>query len=319
MAITKEMFENFIADNNRFFLKGISESDNIIYHFSKMPIADKEHRVDAIYFVPIYRHTLPDCDTVVLNHSGMSLFALIVDKKETYSEYSDFRNLFGSPSIDCNKLIHEIAKVSMAYIVTKLCDNDFTSELLIGKAKSLALHTYIMGTDLENPEQRFIASCQNILDIQMIAGFLSEPSVWCEKYLSEDIVQAYKQHAAVYTLASKYLSEYENNPNKPETEFRRIEAAIKSFPTIRLFFELPDCTPINFIYNTKFLEAMFLGYLQNKPASIPMYGCCERNSITRQISASLVGHGCCNQKEIPFRCLTKIKHGNSTLWLKKEG
>lgn len=47
MAITKEMFENFIADNNRFFLKGISESDNIIYHFSKMPIADKEHRVKA--------------------------------------------------------------------------------------------------------------------------------------------------------------------------------------------------------------------------------------------------------------------------------
>lgn len=241
MAIAKEMFENFIADNNRYFLEEISENDNIIYHFSKMPIADKEHRVDAIYFVPIYRHTLHGCDTVVLNHSSMSLFALIVDKKETYSVSSDFRSLFGSPSIDCNKLIHEIAKVSMAYIITKLCDKDFTSELLIGKAKSLALQTHIMSTDLENPEQRFIASCQNILDIQMeqcfiascqntldiqmIAGFLSEPSVWCEKYLSEDIVQEYKQHAAVYTLASKYLSEYENNPNKPETEFRRIETA----------------------------------------------------------------------------------------------
>lgn len=84
MAIAKEMFENFIADNNRYFLEEISENDNIIYHFSKMPIADKEHRVDAIYFVPVYRHTLLGCDTVVLNHSSMSLFALIVDKKETY-------------------------------------------------------------------------------------------------------------------------------------------------------------------------------------------------------------------------------------------
>jgi len=225
MAIAKEMFENFIADNNRFFLEGISENKDVFYRFSKIPIADKEHRVDAIYFVPIYRHTLLDCDTVALNHSSMSLFALIVDKKETYSVSSDFRNLFGSPSIDCNKLIHKIAKVSMAYIITKLCDKDFTSELLIGKAKSLALQTHIMSTDLENPEQRFIASCQNILDIQMIAGFLSEPSVWCEKYLPEDIVQEYKQHAAVYTLASKYLSEYENNLNKLEVEFRRIETA----------------------------------------------------------------------------------------------
>ena len=321
MPITKEMFEKFIADNNRFFLEGTSESDNIIYLFSKMPIADKEHRVDAIYFVPIYPrvdYNSTNRDIVKLNHSAMNLLALVVDGKETYSVSPNYRYLFGAPSIECNSLNLEMKKAAAAFITAQLSDSDLADEQIARNAKKQALKAYITGTDFGNLEQHLIAKSRNMIDITMVAGFLAEPSVWGEKYLSNDTVQTYKWYAAIYTLIPNYLSKYEADSKSIETEFRNIEAVIKNFPTVRLFFELPDGTPINFIYNTKSLESMFFDYQENEPVSIHMYGCCERNSVVQQISASLVGHGCCNQKEIPFRCLTKIKHGNSTLWQKEE-
>lgn len=282
--INREGFKRFLELGAPSFEGNIildsGELSEYYYRFMRIPLANGEHTVDALYGQRFYG-TLEN-KPVTFNQE-IRFLCLVVDNAKTVNETQDFKTIFCRSSFTSDSVIEEMAQKLFDMFRENVTEEDKKKILKGGyydqTARQNAFCRIIKGyKNYRSPIDSIVdeigkGSCFGLTSInadELVVDYLANPTGWAERTM-ERIKKASLEYSGLQfwitlamteELTEEYVKKY-SNPDTPEGKFKSLTDSIKNYKNIHLGLDINgeiDSVkyPVDGIFN---MDAMYDGYL----------------------------------------------------------
>ena len=323
--LTREDFEQAIKSGASVFegntILDTGKPSGRYYRFIRVPLANGEHKVDALYGQRFYG--IWENKPVTFNQE-IRFLCLVVDNAKTVNETCDFKTIFCRSSFTSDSVIEEMAQKLFDMFRENVTEED--KKILKGShydkiARQNAFCRIIKGyKNYRSPIDSIVdeignGSCFGLTSTnadELVVDYLANPTGWAErtmKRIKEASLKFWITLAMTEELTEEYVKKY-SNPDTPEWKFKSLIDSIKNYKNVHLGLDVNgeiDSVkyPVDRIFN---LDAMYDGYLDTwniAPRSEE-----ERiEEFLEENDAALE-----NQHKIPFKYISDIHYGKKTVW-----
>ena len=292
------------------------------YRFIRVPLANGEHKVDALYGQRFYG-TL-EKKPVTFNQE-IRFLCLVVDNAKTVNETQDFKTIFCRSSFTSNSVIEEMAPKLFDMFRENVTEED-KKKILKGSyydkiARQNAFCRIINGhKNYRSPIDSIVdeignGSCFGLTSTnadELVVDYLANPTGWAErtmKRIEKASLKFWITLAMTEELTEEYVKKY-SNPDTPEGKFKSLTDSIKNYKNVRLGLDVNgeiDSVkyPVDGIFN---MDAMYDGYLDTW--NIATRSEEERIEEFLEENDALLK----NRDKIPFKYISDIHYGKKTVW-----
>lgn len=256
------------------------ELSEYYYRFMRMPLANGEHKVDALYGQRFYG-TLEN-KPVTFNQE-IRFLCLVVDNAKTVNETQNFKTIFCRSSFTSDSVIEEMAQKLFDMFRENVTEEDKKKILKGGyydqTARQNAFCRIIKGyKNYRSPIDSIVdeigkGSCFGLTSTnadELVVDYLANPTGWAERTM-ERIKKASLEYSGLQfwitlamteELTEEYVKKY-SNPDTPEGKFKFLTDSIKNYKNVHLGLDVNgeiDSVkyPVDGIFN---MDAMYDGYL----------------------------------------------------------
>ena len=329
--LTREDFEQAIKSGASVFegktILDTGKPSGRYYRFIRVPLANGEHKVDALYGQRFYG--IWENKPVTFNQETRFL-CLIVDNAKTVNETCDFKTIFCRSSFTSDSVIEEMAQKLFDMFRENVTEEDKKKILKGGYydkiARQNAFCRIIKGyKNYRSPIDSIVdeigkGSCFGLTSTngdELVVDYLANPTGWAERTM-EKIKKASLEYSGLQfwitlamteELTEEYVKKY-SNPDTPEGKFKSLTDSIKNYKNVHLGLDVNGKTdsvkyPVDGIFN---MDAMYDGYLDT-------WNIAPRSEEER-IEEFLEGNDALlkNQDKIPFKYISDIHYGKKTVW-----
>lgn len=328
--INREGFKTFLEFGVPSFEGNIildsGELSEYYYRFMRIPLANGEHKVDALYGQRFYG-TL-EKKPVTFNQE-IRFLCLVVDNAKTVNETQDFKTIFCRSSFTSDSVIEEMAQKLFDMFRENVTEED--KKILNGShydkiARQNAFCRIIKGyKNYRSPIDSIVdeignGSCFGLTSTnadELVVDYLANPTGWAERTM-EKIKKANSGRsgrlygitlAMTEELTEEYVKKY-SNPDTPEGKFKSLTDSIKNYKNVRLGLDVNgeiDSVkyPVDGFFN---MDAMYDGYLDTW--NIASRSEEERIEEFLEENDALLK----NRDKIPFKYISNIHYGKKTVW-----
>lgn len=291
------------------------------YRFIRVPLANGEHKVDALYGQRFYG-TL-EKKPVTFNQE-IRFLCLVVDNAKTVNETQDFKTIFCRSSFTSDSVIEEMAQKLFDMFRENVTEED--KKILKGShydkiARQNAFCRIIKGyKNYRSPIDSIVdeignGSCFGLTSTnadELVVDYLANPTGWAErtmKRIKKASLKFWITLAMTEELTEEYVKKY-SNPDTPEGKFKSLTDSIKNYKNVRLGLDVNgeiDSVkyPVDGIFN---MDAMYDGYLDTW--NIATRSEEERIEEFLEENDALLK----NRDKIPFKYISDIHYGKKTVW-----
>ena len=329
--LTREDFEQAIKSGASVFegntILDTGKPSGRYYRFIRVPLANGEHKVDALYGQRFYG--IWENKPVTFNQETRFL-CLVVDNAKTVNETCDFKTIFCRSSFTSDSVIEEMAQKLFDMFRENVTEED-KKKILKGSyydkiARQNAFCRIINGhKNYRSPIDSIVdeigkGSCFGLTSTnadELVVDYLANPTGWAERTMKRIMkanlkcsgLQFWITLVVTEELTEEYVKKY-SNPDTPEGKFKSLTDSIKNYKNVHLGLDVNgeiDSVkyPVDRIFN---LDAMYDGYLDTwniAPRSEE-----ERiEEFLEENDAALE-----NQHKIPFKYVSDIHYGKKTVW-----
>lgn len=303
------------------------ELSEYYYRFMRMPLANGEHKVDALYgqrFYGIWENK------PVTFSQEIRFLCLVVDNAKIFNETWDFKTIFCRSSFTSDSVIEEMAQKLFDMFQENVTEEDKKKILKGGYydkiARQNAFCRIINGhKNYRSPIDSIVdeigkGSCFGLTSTnadELVVDYLANPTGWAERTMKR-IKKASLKHSGLQfwitlamteELTEEYVKKY-SNPDTPEGKFKSLTDSIKNYKNVHLGLDVNGEIasvkyPVDRIFN---MDAMYDGYLDTwniAPRSEE-----ERIEEFLEENDALLK----NQNKIPFKYISDIHYGKKTVW-----
>lgn len=324
--LTREDFEQAIKSGASVFegntIPDTGKPSGRYYRFIRVPLANGEHKVDALYGQRFYG-TL-EKKPVTFNQE-IRFLCLVVDNAKTVNETQDFKTIFCRSSFTSNSVIEEMAPKLFDMFRENVTEED-KKKILKGSyydkiARQNAFCRIIKGyKNYRSPIDSIVdeignGSCFGLTSTnadELVVDYLANPTGWAErtmKRIEKASLKFWITLAMTEELTEEYVKKY-SNPDTPEGKFKSLADSIKNYKNVRLGLDVNgeiDSVkyPVDGIFN---MDAMYDGYLDTW--NIATRSEEERIEEFLEENDALLK----NRDKIPFKYISDIHYGKKTVW-----
>ena len=323
--LTREDFEQAIKSGASVFegntIPDTGKPSGRYYRFIRVPLANGEHKVDALYGQRFYG-TL-EKKPVTFNQE-IRFLCLVVDNAKTVNETQDFKTIFCRSSFTSDSVIEEMAQKLFDMFRENVTEKD--KKILKGShydkiARQNAFCRIIKGyKNYRSPIDSIVdeignGSCFGLTSTnadELVVDYLANPTGWAErtmKRIKKASLKFWITLAMTEELTEEYVKKY-SNPDTPEGKFKSLTDSIKNYKNVRLGLnangEIDSVKyPVDGIFN---MDAMYDGYLDTW--NIATRSEEERIEEFLEENDALLK----NRDKIPFKYISDIHYGKKTVW-----
>ena len=323
--LTREDFEQAIKSGASVFegntIPDTGKPSGRYYRFIRVPLANGEHKVDALYGQRFYG-TL-EKKPVTFNQE-IRFLCLVVDNAKTVNETQDFKTIFCRSSFTSDSVIEEMAQKLFDMFRENVTEED--KKILKGShydkiARQNAFCRIIKGyKNYRSPIDSIVdeignGSCFGLTSTnadELVVDYLANPTGWAErtmKRIQKASLKFWITLAMTEELTEEYAKKY-SNPDTPEGKFKSLTDSIKNYKNVRLGLnvngEIDSVKyPVDGIFN---MDAMYDRYLdtwniatRSEEERIEEF--LEENDVLLK-----------NRDKIPFKYISDIHYGKKTVW-----
>ena len=323
--LTREDFEQAIKSGASVFegntIPDTGKPSGRYYRFIRVPLANGEHKVDALYGQRFYG-TL-EKKPVTFNQE-IRFLCLVVDNAKTVNETQDFKTIFCRSSFTSDSVIEEMAQKLFDMFRENVTEED--KKILKGShydkiARQNAFCRIIKGyKNYRSPIDSIVDEIGNGSYFgltstnadELVVDYLANPTGWAErtmKRIQKASLKFWITLAMTEELTEEYAKKY-SNPDTPEGKFKSLTDSIKNYKNVRLGLnvngEIDSVKyPVDGIFN---MDAMYDGYLdtwniatRSEEERIEEF--LEENDVLLK-----------NRDKIPFKYISDIHYGKKTVW-----
>ena len=324
--LTREDFEQAIKSGASVFegntIPDTEKPSGRYYRFIRVPLANGEHKVDALYGQRFYG-TL-EKKPVTFNQE-IRFLCLVVDNAKTVNETQDFKTIFCRSSFTSDSVIEEMAQKLFDMFRENVMEEDKKKILKGGYydkiARQNAFCRIINGhKNYRSPIDSIVdeignGSCFGLTSTnadELVVDYLANPTGWAErtmKRIKKASLKFWITLAMTEELTEEYVKKY-SNPDTPEGKFKSLTDSIKNYKNVRLGLnvngEIDSVKyPVDRIFN---MDAMYDGYLDTW--NIATRSEEERIEEFLEENDALLK----NRDKIPFKYISDIHYGKKTVW-----
>lgn len=328
-TISRENFAAFLKNRTDFSLSGtiLGEYESKrFYRFVRMPLADDEHHVEALYGKLYYSYPAGVGDSLFSRSENLEFMAFVVDYENMYCLSYMFSHLFGLPAIGSPRDIQsDMAQDLMEHLQEKtVIEPELLNDpALQAVAYENAVKEYAMQQKIANPIQEKMQEFMSNLDDTTIIEYLASPSKWADRVihaLDEKAPRRYdkpfsqgagKRFLAIQHLTEQKINAFQADPCCWESVCKDLFAAIKDMKNVRLIIKM-NGNEKELLYPAHGISKMTT--IRNKSIStFEIYP----SKLTREMEDFLEAN---NPKyddhryEMPMSAISCIKRGKKTLW-----
>lgn len=323
--LTREDFEQAIKSGASVFegntIPDTGKQSGRYYRFIRVPLANGEHKVDALYGQRFYG-TL-EKKPVTFNQE-IRFLCLVVDNAKTVNETQDFKTIFCRSSFTSDSVIEEMAQKLFDMFRENVTEED--KKILKGShydkiARQNAFCRIIKGyKNYRSPIDSIVdeignGPCFGLTSTnadELVVDYLANPTGWAErtmKRIKKASLKFWITLAMTEELTEEYVKKY-SNPDTPEGKFKSLTDSIKNYKNVRLGLDVNgeiDSVkyPVDGIFN---MDAMYDGYLDTW--NIATRSEEERIEEFLEENDALLK----NRDKIPFKYISDIHYGKKTVW-----
>lgn len=323
--LTREDFEQAIKSGASVFegntIPDTGKPSGRYYRFIRVPLANGEHKVDALYGQRFYG-TL-EKKPVTFNQE-IRFLCLVVDNAKTVNETQDFKTIFCRSSFTSDSVIEEMAQKLFDMFRENVTEED--KKILKGShydkiARQNAFCRIIKGyKNYRSPIDSIVdeignGSCFGLTSTnadELVVDYLANPTGWAErtmKRIKKASLKFWITLAMTEELTEEYVKKY-SNPDTPEGKFKSLTDSIKNYKNVRLGLDVNgeiDSVkyPVDGFFN---MDAMYDGYLDTW--NIASRSEEERIEEFLEENDALLK----NRDKIPFKYISNIHYGKKTVW-----
>ena len=323
--LTREDFEQAIKSGASVFegntIPDTGKPSGRYYRFIRVPLANGEHKVDALYGQRFYG-TL-EKKPVTFNQE-IRFLCLVVDNAKTVNETQDFKTIFCRSSFTSDSVIEEMAQKLFDMFRENVTEED--KKILKGShydkiARQNAFCRIIKGyKNYRSPIDSIVdeignGSCFGLTSTnadELVVDYLANPTGWAErtmKRIKKASLKFWITLAMTEELTKEYVKKY-SNPDTPEGKFKSLTDSIKNYKNVRLGLDVNgeiDSVkyPVDGFFN---MDAMYDGYLDTW--NIASRSEEERIEEFLEENDALLK----NRDKIPFKYISNIHYGKKTVW-----
>lgn len=328
-TISRENFVAFLKNRADFSLSGTILDDNEskrFYRFVRMPLADGEHHVEALYGKMYYSYPAGVEDSLFSRSENLEFMAFVVDYENIYCLSYMFSRLFGKPEIGSPRYIqNNMAQELMEHLQEKtVFEPEFLNDpALQAMAYEKAIKEYVMQQEIANSAQEKMQEFMADLDDTTIIEYLANPTKWADKVIraldekaprrnDEPFSQgAGKRFLAIQHLTEQKINAFQADPCCWESVCRGLFTAIKDMKNVRLTVEM-NGNKKELLYPAHGIIKM--ATIRNKSIStFAIYP----SKLTREMEDFLEANSpeyADHRYEMPMSAISCIKRGKKTLW-----
>lgn len=323
----KELLKSGVPSFEGNIIQDSGELSEDYYRFMRMPLANGEHKVDALYGQRFYGTW--ENKPVTFNQE-IRFLCLVVDDAKTVNETWDFKMIFCRSSFTSDSVIEEMAQKLFAMFRENVMETDreevLKSSCYDKMARENAFSRVIKGyKNYRSPIDSIVdeigkGSCFGLTSTnadELVVDYLANPTGWTERTMKKikDASSGRSGHQSWITLAvteeltEEYTKKY-SNPDTPEGKFKSLTDSIKNYKNVYLCLNVNGKTdsikyPVDRICN---IDALYDGYLDT-------WGIAPRSEEER-IEEFLEENDALlkNQDKIPFKYISDIHYGKKTVW-----
>lgn len=323
--LTREDFEQAIKSGASVFegntILDTGKPSGRYYRFIRVPLANGEHKVDALYGQRFYG--IWENKPVTFNQE-IRFLCLVVDNAKTVNETCDFKTIFCRSSFTSDSVIEEMAQKLFDMFRENVTEED--KKILKGShydkiARQNAFCRII------NEHKNYRSPIDSIVDEirngscfgltstnadELVVDYLANPTGWAErtmKRIKKASLKFWITLAMTEELTEEYVKKY-SNPDTPEGKFKSLTDSIKNYKNVRLGLDVNgeiDSVkyPVDGFFN---MDAMYDGYLDTW--NIASRSEEERIEEFLEENDALLK----NRDKIPFKYISNIHYGKKTVW-----
>ena len=329
--LTREDFEQAIKSGASVFegntIPDTGKPSGRYYRFIRVPLANGEHKVDALYGQRFYG-TL-EKKPVTFNQE-IRFLCLVVDNAKTVNETQDFKTIFCRSSFTSDSVIEEMAQKLFDMFRENVMEEDKKKILKGGYydkiARQNAFCRIIKGyKNYRSPIDSIVdeignGPCFGLTSTnadELVVDYLANPTGWAERTM-EKIKKANSGRsgrlygitlAVVEELTEEYMRKY-NSPNTQEIMFRLLVELAKQYETVRLVLNINGKTtevkyPVKGMMNSDILYGGGFSTCNITPRS-------EENRIEEFIANN--DSQLEDNRRIPIKYIPEVYYGNKSIW-----
>ena len=326
-TINRKKFVAFLKNSADFSLSGTILGDHepkLFYRFVRMPLADGEHHVEALYGNYFYPAGVGD--SLFSRSENLEFMAFVVDYENIYCMSYMFSRLFGRPAISSPRDIQsDMAQDLMEHLQEKtVFEPEFLNDpALQAVAYEKAIKEYVMQQKITNPTQEKMQEFMSDLDDTVIIEYLANPTKWADKVIralddkaprrnDKPFSQgAGKRFLALLHLTEQKINAFQADPCCWESVCRNLFATIKDAKKVRLIVEM-NGNEKELLYPVDGIIKM--STITNK--SISTFSICPRRLMKEAEDFLAVNNPNYenHRHEIPMSTISRIERGKKTLW-----
>ena len=247
--LTREDFEQAIKSGASVFegntIPDTGKPSGRYYRFIRVPLANGEHKVDALYGQRFYG--IWENKPVTFNQE-IRFLCLVVDNAKTVNETQDFKTIFCRSSFTSDSVIEEMAQKLFDMFRENVTEED--KKILKGShydkiARQNAFCRIIKGyKNYRSPIDSIVdeigkGSCFGLTSTnadELVVDYLANPTGWAERTM-ERIKKASLKYSGLQfwitlamteELTEEYVKKY-SNPDTPEGKFKSLTDSIKNY------------------------------------------------------------------------------------------
>ena len=324
--LTREDFEQAIKSGASVFegntIPDTGKPSGRYYRFIRVPLANGEHKVDALYGQRFYG-TL-EKKPVTFNQE-IRFLCLVVDNAKTVNETQDFKTIFCRSSFTSDSVIEEMAQKLFDMFRENVMEEDKKKILKGGYYDKIARQNAFCR--IINEHKNYRSPIDSIVDEivngscfgltstnadELVVDYLANPTGWAErtmKRIKKASLKFWITLAMTEELTEEYVKKY-SNPDTPEGKFKSLTDSIKNYKNVRLGLDVNgeiDSVkyPVDGFFN---MDAMYDGYLDTW--NIASRSEEERIEEFLEENDALLK----NRDKIPFKYISNIHYGKKTVW-----
>ena len=329
--LTREDFEQAIKSGASVFegntIPDTGKPSGRYYRFIRVPLANGEHKVDALYGQRFYG--IWENKPVTFNQE-IRFLCLVVDNAKTVNETQDFKTIFCRSSFTSDSVIEEMAQKLFDMFRENVMEEDKKKILKGGYydkiARQNAFCRIIKGyKNYRSPIDSIVdeignGSCFGLTSTnadELVVDYLANPTGWAERTM-EKIKKANSGRsgrlygitlAVVEELTEEYMRKY-NSPNTQEIMFRLLVELAKQYETVCLVLNINGKTtevkyPVKGMMNSDILYGGGFSTCNITPRS-------EENRIEEFIANN--DSQLEDNRRIPIKYIPEVYYGNKLIW-----
>ena len=329
--LTREDFEQAIKSGASVFegntILDTGKPSGRYYRFIRVPLANGEHKVDALYGQRFYG-TLEN-KPVTFNQE-IRFLCLVVDNAKTVNETQDFKTILCRSSFTSDSVIEEMAQKLFDMFRENVTEED-KKKILKGShydkiARQNAFCRIIKGyKNYRSPIDSIVdeignGSCFGLTSTnadELVVDYLANPTGWAERTMEKIKKANSGQHGRLYgitlavveELTEEYMRKY-NSPNTQEIMFRLLVELAKQYKTVRLVLNINGKTtevkyPVKGMMNSDILYGGGFSTCNITPRS-------EENRIEEFIANN--DSQLEDNRRIPIKYIPEVYYGNKLIW-----